>query len=152
MRLSSWFQGRGKKRAFRGKDRLRHFLRLLGSITWSRSFHNGKADLHKTEITRPPAHVVQPGDEFILIERRVWQRLQGRLRSMSAPSPIWLLAAGAFFSAVLTSPFGGTGLVFAVAALICGLAHFAIDRSHQILRKDIADEMRSHEPPRRKEP
>ena len=63
------------------------------------------------------------------------------------PSALWLLAAGAFLGAALTSRLDGVGLMYAVAALICGLAYFAVDRSQQALRQDIADEMKQYEPP-----
>lgn len=103
------------------------------------------------DVPQPPLIVRQAPQQAITIPMSSWRRLQRRIATMPRATGIWMTLAGALAGAALSSHDGGAPWL-AAGALLCFLADRAVNKGRRAVRNDILDEMRLHDPSRRRVP
>jgi hypothetical protein len=85
----------------------------------------------------------------ILIDERVWRRLIARVRRIPEPSTGWLALSSLLAGIALSYRSLELTVAASFGAVICLLAHRAVNAGRRQHRDDIAEELEFHDPSRR---
>lgn len=103
-------------------------------------------------LDRPPLVVPLSEEEAVVLPRGSWERLKKRVLEAPQTSSLWLGLAGVLGGATIAERDGVLAIATAIGALICCLAHRAVNHANRRALKDIVEEMRLYEPRRNRPP
>jgi hypothetical protein len=115
--------------------------------------HEGhRTEARSVRFDRAPLVVSLSEEEAVVLPRSSWERLKKRVLEAPQTSTLWLGLAGVLAGATIAERDSTLAIATGLGALLCCLAHRAVNRANSKARKDIVDEMRLHEARRRRPP